>query len=119
MIQIGNECHHAGSVNYVVFGAMMRLCRDHLKGTSFARWFGVAAMDTLIVLHKTDLETGVPAGNLEGSLRWANAGFSGWPRRDGDYPQGDRPNCRGSCGSTYDGPPLTVRWSYKRIKLPS
>jgi hypothetical protein len=120
-IQVGYDCHHAGSVNYVVFGAMMRLCHDHFKGNRLASWFDQDAMNLLIALHKTDLATGVEAGNLDPSTDWANAGYRGWPfpgRPGGGGPAGDRRYCKATCGKPYSGPQLTVRWSYKRIRFP-
>jgi hypothetical protein len=123
-VQVGHDCHHAGSVNYVVFGAMMRLCHDHYKGTVLgpsARWFSEEAMNLMIVLHKTDLWSGAEAGNLDPSIAWAKAGYRGWPPTDGTLrgtPHGDRDYCKATCGKPYKGPGLTVRWGHKRIRLP-
>lgn len=120
-IQVGYDCHHAGSVNYVVFGVMMRLCHDHFKGNPLAGWFDQDAMNLLILLHKTNLRTGEEAGNLDPSIDWANAGYRGWPPTDGTRrgtPRGDRRHCKATCGKPYRGPGLTVRWSYKRIRRP-
>jgi hypothetical protein len=114
-VRVGNECHHAGSVNYVVFGAMMRLCHDdRALGKS---WFSEEAMNLLIVLHKTNLWTKQEAGNLDASIAWAKAGYRGWPN-NGRVPPGDRAHCKATCGKPYKGPGLTVRWSYKRIRFP-
>jgi len=109
-VQVGDECHHAGSVNYVVFGAMMRLCHNANLG---APWFGEEAMNLLIVLHKTNLRTKEEAGNLDPSIAWAKAGYRGWPQ--GRNPPGDRDHCRATCGKPYQGRGLTVRWGHERI----
>ena len=116
-VGIGSECHHAGSVNYVVFGVMMRLCHDNFRGGPFANWFDQEAMNLLIVAHKTSLTSGEEAGNLDGSIDWANAGYNGWPFK-GRAPLGDRRKCKGPCPKYYSGPGFTVRWSYKRIRRP-
>ena len=120
-VQVGSECHHAGSVNYLVFGTMMRLCHDFFERSSLeaplASWFSEETMNLLIVLHKTDLTTGQEAGNLDPSIAWAKAGYRGWPFQ-GRIPPGDRPHCRHGCGKPYSGPGLTVRWGPKRIRRP-
>lgn len=112
-VQVGQECHHAGAVNYVVFGAMMRLCRDANLG---APWFGDEAMNLLIVLHKTNLWTKEEAGNLDSSIAWAKAGYRGWPMSGDPTPPGDRDYCRATCGKPYRGRGLTVRWGHERIR---
>jgi hypothetical protein len=119
-VQVGSECHHAGSVNYVVFGAMMRLCHDDTKVVGRS-WFSEEAMNLLIVAHKSSIALpfvpSTEAGNLDASIAWAKAGYRGWPN-NGRVPPGDRSHCKASCGKPYRGPGLTVRWSYKRIRFP-
>jgi hypothetical protein len=116
-VGVGYDCHFAGSVNYVVFGVMMRLCHDTFAGSPFASWFDQDAMNLMIVLHKTDLVTADESANLDPSSDWANAGYRGWPFK-GPTPRGDRKQCKATCGKPYAGNGLTVRWSHKRIRLP-
>jgi hypothetical protein len=118
-VQVGSECHHAGSVNYVVFGAMMRLCHDDRKVGR--RWFGEEAMNLMVTAHKSEISWfGIndvdEAGNLDASIAWAKAGYRGW-QNDRQAPPGDRSKCKARCPRRYSGRGLTVRWSYKRIRL--
>jgi hypothetical protein len=113
-VQIGSECHFAGSANYVVFGTMMRLCRNFYRGRPPSVWFGEEAMNIMIVAHKSQISvpmirTGEEAANLDASIAWAKAGYRGWPKQ-GPIPPGDRDNCKPSCGKYYTGPGFTVNW---------
>jgi hypothetical protein len=114
-IGVNNECHFAGSVNYVIYGAMMRVCHDFAKESLFASaatFFTKERMELYIQVHKTDVEVskkGVnlkEAGNLGPATAWARAGYDGWPGRP--TPRGDRSKC-GRCAASYHGK-LTVQW---------
>lgn len=109
-VQVGSDCHFDGSVNYVLFGSMMRLCHDHYKAEDRnwkASWHDEDAVIDLIALHKS--YTGVPAANLRASASWGSAGYNGWPG-DALSPDGDRQNCETGCPKKYSGPGLTVQW---------
>jgi uncharacterized membrane protein YphA (DoxX/SURF4 family) len=99
-------CYFAGSVNYVIFGVMWRLCRD-VPG------FGLGHDDMIhwIALYKA-LTSGfakVPK-NTGPAAEWASAGFFGWPEVGlVSPPKPDRANC-GYCGLPYSGPKFKVRW---------
>jgi hypothetical protein len=116
-VQVGGACHFDGSVNYVAYGTMMRLCRDHYNadGSDWARWFSEDMMILLIAAHKSF--TGVVSANVGSSAEWASAGYRGWPQK-GSAPAGDRPNCTATCSKTYSGPGLTVQW-YPHVIRPS
>jgi hypothetical protein len=85
-VQVGSACHNAGSVNYVIFGMMCSLC-DIWRAT----------MHAMIWAHKVHLSGMDP--DYGASLRWADAGFDGWPA--GSTPAGDRTNCTASCPTAY------------------
>src|SRR5205085_3852447 len=57
-VKLDGQCHFAGSVNYVIFGHMCRLCNI---------W--TSTMRLLIWLYKSQ------SGNYEGSRNWAIAGY--------------------------------------------
>lgn len=106
-VQIGNDCHYAGSVNYSVYGVMMRLCHDHLsrEDSWISDWFSREEMLELIYIHKN--QTGSQAANFQASNEWALAGYKSGSLRP--FPPGDRQDCKERC-KRYDGPGLTVRW---------
>jgi hypothetical protein len=99
-VQVGSGCHYAGSVNYVIYGVMFRLCRDHLPFDK--PFFSESAMTSNITLWKTLRK----APNLTASLDWAKAGFNGWP--GGSTPRPELPNCE-KCPKPVTSR-LTVRW---------
>lgn len=113
-VQINSGCHYAGSANYVVFGAMCKLCADHFLAhgpinTGYARFTRRAMMD-LINLYKGTGFTGLatPAGNFRESQAWAGAGYAGWPAAGTPAP--DRSNCSATCPTPYSGSAFRVNW---------
>lgn len=87
-IQVGADCHFAPGVNYVVFGAMCRLCNI---------W--PSTMKLMIYAHK--VHWGGMDPDYESAKRWAQAGYDGWPASA--TPAGDRNNCSPSCPVPYGG----------------
>jgi len=85
-IQVGADCHNAGSVNYVIFGLMCNLCNI---------W--PSTMRLMIWGHKVHL-SGLDA-DYGAAVGWANAGYAGWPAAAN--PPGDRTNCAASCPTAY------------------
>lgn len=102
-VQVGTDCHFAGSVNYVIFGKMCKLC-DMWKTT----------MHLAIRAHKQHL-TGVDA-DYEPAVAWADAGYHGWPAAGVATPPGDRKNCTSGCPTAYgptannEGKPFALHW---------
>lgn len=100
-IQVGTQCHYAGSVNYVVYGLMCRLCYD--RGI---RRFTEEHMLAQIEMYKS----GAP--NYHPSRQWAIAGYRNWP--SSGTPAGDRSNCSPTCptlrGTRLENSPFFVRW---------
>ncbi|MFN8221767.1 MAG: hypothetical protein U0R50_00810 [Gaiellales bacterium] len=107
-VQVGRDCHYSGSVNYIAYGAMMRLCHDHYasEGSSFKEWFSSNEMLELIYIHKN--QSGTQAANFQASNEWALAGYN--PGQVRPYPPGDRPECEKRCTTPYNGRGLTVNW---------
>ena len=68
-VQVGGDCHYSGSVNYALFGVMMRLCHDHYvsEQSVFADWYSAQSMLNLIYLYKFD------SANYQPSRDWARA----------------------------------------------
>ena len=89
-VTVDGKSFYAGSVNYVMFGLVNKLCGNTQ-----------AYMDGLIHLYKGPLSMTLSedttivireaAGNYGPSVAWADAGFNGWPD-NAKTPDGDRPN---------------------------
>ncbi len=115
-VQIDDACHYAGSVNYVIFGVMCKLCQDHftaLGERSSIGDFTEAEMLKWISRYKGAGFTGLstPSGNFDASNQWALAGNRGWPA--GKSPAGDRGNCSPSCAKAHKDT-FTVKWAKDR-----
>ncbi len=105
-VQVGRDCHYSGSVNYVVYGVMMRLCRDNYADESASEsWFSPEEMLELIYIHKN--QSGTQAANFQASNEWALTGYHTGTVRP--TPPGDRKECD-PCPDQHTGPGLTVRW---------
>lgn len=111
-VQVGSECYYAGSPNYVIFGTMCKLCRDHFyaqgragANVGYTGWmdFTEDSMLDLIDLYKSS------SANVGPSKAWAVAGRDGWPS-GGSPPRGDRPGCAPQCSQPYTGPAFRVNW---------
>jgi hypothetical protein len=111
-VQVGTDCHYAGSPNYVIFGTMCDLCHAHYVAAGDAsgqRDFTKANMLSLVDLYKGPGAFGSPAsGNYAASRAWANAGYDGWPSVAS--PTGDRPGCDPSCPTPHVDPAFHVAW---------
>lgn len=99
-VQVGGVCHYTGSVNYALFGVMMRLCHGHFQGSTFESWFSREAMLELIYTYKHD------SGNYQASNEWALAGFRS--SSVSPTPVADRPAC-GACTTPFRER-LTFKW---------
>jgi hypothetical protein len=114
-VQVGSDCYYAGSPNYVIYGAMCKLCYDHYdaKGDATGRArFTQAKMEYWINYYKGTgpSGTGTPSGNFGPSRDWAIAGYAGWPG-GGTPPPGDRSSCSPSCPTPYSGAAFTYVWN--------
>ncbi|MFN0153589.1 MAG: hypothetical protein ACKVUT_04355 [Gaiella sp.] len=114
-VQVGTDCHYSGSVNYVVYGVMMRLCHDHFtrEESGFADWYSSNEMLELIYIHKN--KSGTEAANFQASNNWALAGYHSGSVRP--TPPGDRKECT-PCPNGYSGRGLTVNWLPYKIGPP-
>ena len=112
-VQVGSDCHYAGSANYVIWGVMCKLCSDHFAAAgdaSNAARFSESKMLYWIDFYKGTGPLGIstPSGNFAASNAWATAGYRGWPGTAG--PGGDRNGCAPGCPTAYAGGPFTVNW---------
>jgi outer membrane protein OmpA-like peptidoglycan-associated protein len=110
-VQVGHECYYAGSVNYVIFGVMCKLCHDHfyaigragsMPGYTGYMDFDIGSMVDLIDLYKSS------SGNVGPSEAWARAGYRDWP--SATAPPGDRNSCAPQCSQPYHGAPFRLHW---------
>jgi hypothetical protein len=101
-VQIDDDCHHAGAVNYVIFGTMFRLCSENVSH-DFYFDFSKSNMKALVDIRKGSGGSGLatPVPNFKGSLAWAKAGYEGWPAVSS--PPGDLNHCVPMCPLPYVG----------------
>ncbi len=99
-VEVDGNCYYAGSVNYMIFGVMWRLC-GNLQVTGNA----------LIWAYKGNIPGLRPAaGNYVPSQGWFDAGYLGWPGGGVLAPAADRPDCSPTCPVPYAGAPFTLYW---------
>jgi Domain of unknown function (DUF4157) len=113
-VKVGGDCYYAGSPNYVIYGVMCKLCRDHFAAQgnpSGVSRFTQSSMEYWINFYKGTGFTGfsTPSGNFGPSRAWAIAGYNGWPT-GGTPPAGDRNTCAPNCPTPYNGSAFSVRW---------
>jgi hypothetical protein len=94
-IEVGGQCFYTGSVNYLLWGVMFRLC----AGTRPQGDPGMYNEDTMIEFVSS-YKGGLPgvvkeSGNWGPSQWWARAGYEGWPAAA--TPPGDRPKQKCTC----------------------
>jgi hypothetical protein len=117
-VQIDNSCFYAGSVNYVLFGLLCRLCYDYYDADysavlGFIDWpqdrdaYSEDAMIELIWIYKgahprLSVHWG-SSGDYEASKDWARAGYHWWSLMSpwGQTPAGDRAECSTTCSQVY------------------
>ena len=80
-VQVNGQCHYTGSVNYILFGRMVK----HCGSSAFAAKFW-------ITVHKYS------SGNYGKSKEWSDVGHSTSGSNIGVTPSGDRQTCRKSSG---------------------
>ena len=95
---VDGSCSYGGSVNYVIFGHMCRLC-DIWQST----------MENMVWAYKGYIPLVRDASaNYKPSLEWARVGYKDWPAVAS--PAGDRPGCGTACPTAYAGAPFTLHW---------
>lgn len=107
-VQVGSGCHYAGSVNYVIWGTVFRLCSDYFTsiGSKTASKFTYSEMYRLFDKYKID--SSGKAKNYYPAREWTEAGWNGWP--SAPTPSGDRGNCVPKCPKKYAGGPFRYCW---------
>lgn len=108
-VQIDEDCHHAGAVNYVIFGTMFRLCSANVADDFYFE-FSKSNMRSLIDIRKGSGASGLrtPVPNFKGSMAWAIAGYEGWPAVSS--PSGDWNHCAPMCPLPYQKEPFDIHW---------
>lgn len=114
-VEVDGQCFYTGSVNYLLWGVMFRLCNKANPNVGPA----VFSEDTMIE-YVSSYKGGVPgvmsqSGNWGPSQWWAKAGYQGWPAAA--TPPGDRPKQKCRCPKelgqdfpTNDGSTFLVGW---------
>jgi hypothetical protein len=112
-IEIFPGCYYAGSVNYVIFGHMCRICHDYyLNQPAMAERFTASQ-----ALSWTDFYKGITGGDdATQAHAWTQAGYDGWRQNSGAQPSSDRPHCWPNCPQPYSGDVLTVHWGPRRFQ---
>jgi RHS repeat-associated protein len=109
-LAINSTCWYAGSINYVVFGVMMRICNDWVMRSLTYGWndFSISTLRDLVWLYKG--RPGRTSPNYEQSLAWAESGYSYYSAAvNPSTVAPDRPHCNNSCGSWKTGS-MSVHW---------
>jgi peptidoglycan hydrolase-like protein with peptidoglycan-binding domain len=92
-VQIGGECWLSGTVNYGLFGVIMRECHDlflGLGGRTAAIPFSLPATMALVGGYKA-----LKGDNIIGPEKWATATWARGPAATATG--GNRPNCNPTC----------------------
>lgn len=103
-VEVADQCYYAGSANYVVFGVMCDLCRQHYVQTPGTWFFADMQFTETEMLALVDLykARGLAGSNWATARAWASAGYHGWPS-GGSAPAADRANCATTCPTPYQG----------------
>jgi hypothetical protein len=101
-VQIGKECHYAGSVNYVIFGVMMKLCYDSQP------WYDKFEYTKAWMLMLITGYKGGITGNYVPSMGWAVAGYDGYPAVL--PPPGEHPECSPTCPLKPNAPGIPTKF---------
>ncbi len=126
-VKVAGQCYYAGSVNYVVFGKMCKLCQNEalfrlrlglnsLKLPEGLFLYNPISVWLAIWYYKGEVpfKTQEASANYGLSQKWAAAGYSGWPS-GGSTPESDRPTCLPICSIPYLHLPFTVNWDPESI----
>jgi len=117
-VEVNNECYYAGSVNYVVFGLMCKLC-DEVGAKIYGLFpFSQLLMSLGIFAYKGPWwlpgigrnPRYAPNGNYPNSQNWAKAGYTGWPGPNSSVPPADRQECNTDCPVPSPNERFTVKW---------
>lgn len=103
-VTVDNKCHYVGSVNYLIYGVMFRLCRSLPKIITL----GSLIMTASIRAYK--YEQG--ATNADASVAWALTGFNGWPNAKGVSTPPAEPDVRGTCQPCKDRYLRPLHWHW-------
>lgn len=94
-VTIEGKCYYMGSVNYLIYGVMWRLCGSRTEMTAA----GSLSLEAMVRAYKFTQEG---ATNTEESVAWAKAGYQGWPSKGVPTPPPDAPaQACSPCSSQY------------------
>jgi peptidoglycan hydrolase-like protein with peptidoglycan-binding domain len=100
-VQVAGTCWLNGTVNYGMFGVMVRLCSDFAKTDVIVKRIPVAqklySLDWATNLIKLYKRFGQHPEQANDPIAWTQATFNGGPRAVPSGP-GNRPKCKCSCG---------------------
>jgi hypothetical protein len=111
-VEVGGKCFLAGTVNYVMFGQMFRLCSDAGQPLDLAhpRRLDKSGMFRFIQMYKLD---GL-FDDYKPPSAWAEAGFDGYPGHVPDGSNENRANCTGRCTVPYQ-PRHAFTWVWEPV----
>ncbi len=100
-VEVDGKCFYSGSVNYVLWGWINRLCGHRQQ-----------LVEAPIKLYKGGIVPGRPkAQNFEPSVEWALTGYYGWPDLDIGTPASDRKHCAVGCPVNYGDGAFQFFWA--------
>jgi hypothetical protein len=106
-VEVAGQCWLNGTVNYGLFGVMVRLCSDFAATSYNPVRRAVYSLEWATGLIQGYKRFGShPEGAIE-PVAWTTATFNGGPGGRPTIP-GNRPKCKCSCGCSAD----TVPWDY-------
>lgn len=107
-VMVNDQCYYAGSVNYVIYGVMTRLC----GGSRTLMWRKVEAWKVILPAMMGDQ----PGANFVTAQSWADAGYQGWPLTT--QPRPDRISCVQKCPKPWSKR-FTYRWLPDEVAGPT
>jgi putative peptidoglycan binding protein len=112
-VQVAGKCWLNGTVNYGMFGVMVRLCNDFAKTDAIVRKIPAAqilySLDWATMLIRAYKRFGQNPEAAQLPIAWLTATFNGGPRAVPGV-DGNRPKCKCTCGCK--GDPPTTQWTY-------
>ena len=103
-VTVDNKCHYVGSVNYLIYGVMFRLCRSLPQMITLGSWIMTKSI--------REYKASQGATNTQASVDWALTGFNGWPNTKGVSTPPAEPDARGTCQPCKDRYLRPLHWHW-------